>query len=160
MLEDVAWGQIQRLGKKLVHVVEEHDFCIRRHWVWTDGKKECVLILDVENQTLQPTELRIGPPIMDQSSCERFLSVHKKPVSGPRIENGRLVVIEKRKIFTIQSALNIEWKKIVQNEAKELKPFLSKGSLISENALISLSKKNKEFARGFGNFLVGKDWFL
>ncbi|MEK6902776.1 MAG: hypothetical protein AABX02_04290, partial [archaeon] len=160
MLEDVAWGQIQRIGKKLVHVIEEHDFCIRRHFVWTDGKTECVLVVDVENPILQPTELRMGPPIIDRNACERFLSAHKHPISGPRIENGRLIVIEKRKISTVQHALNVEWKKITQTEGKELKPFLSKGSFLSESALVSLSKKKKEFTRSFGNFLKGKDWFL
>lgn len=160
MVEDVAWGQFQRIGKKLVHVIEEHDFCIRRHVVWTDGEKECVLVLDVENPVLQPTELRMGPPITDRSSCDRFLSSHKNPVSGPRIENGRLVVIEKRKISTVQQALTVEWKKIAQTEGKEIKPFLNKGLLLSENALVSLSKKQKGFAREFGNFLKGKDWFL
>lgn len=160
ILEDVAWGQVQRIGKKLVHVIEEHDFCIRRHWVWTDGSKECVIVLDVENPSLQPTQLRMGPPIIDRNACERFLLAHKKPVSGPRIENGRLVVIEKRKITTIQQALNIEWKKIVPTEAKELKSSLAKGSLVSEKMLIALAQKDKAFARGFGNFLMGKDWFL
>lgn len=160
MLEDVAWGQVQRIGKKLVHVIEEHDFCIRRHFVWTDGAKECVLVLDVENPTLQPTELRLGPPITDRNACERFLAAHKNPVSGPRIENGKLIVIEKRKVSTIQQALNVEWKKIVQTETPELKKSLNAGSLISETVMISLAKKNKDFSRGFGSFLKGKDWFL
>ncbi len=157
VLSDVMWGQLPRWGKKLVHALEQHDFCIRRMFVWTDEKKSCVILVDVENPLLQSSRVKLGPRVTDEVSSARFLHAHPRPLSGPRIEEGRLVVVEKRPVFHVEDALEVEWKKIAS--AEKDKRFLAKGKPFSEKEVLALAKKNPEFHRALGVFVQGKEFF-
>lgn len=159
-LEDVVWGQLHRVNTKLVHALEQNDFCIRRHFEWTNGVNTCVLIADVENPQLQKSEMRIGPPISDAKSCERFLAAHKKPLSGPRVERGKIVVIEPRKIHSIGQALPLKLKRLGQTESGALQVALKSGKVLTESSILALCKKDPSFSKHMGSFLKGKEWFL
>ncbi len=159
LLEDMAWGQLRRLAKKIGNGLIEKDFCLRRSFEWTNGKDACVILFDVENPILQSSKLRFGPPLSDAIASARFLAAHKAPLSGPRIENGRIVIVEKRKIVKVGDTLVLETKKCAQSENGELKSPLAKAKTLSEKQLVALSKKEKDFARAFGHFLKGKEWF-
>ncbi len=159
-LEDVVWGQLYRVNSKFVNTLEEHDFSIRRHFEWTNGKDVCVLLIDVENPQLQKSMVRMGPPVIDGKACEYFLAAHKKPLSGPRIEKGRLIVIEPRKVHHISQALEIESAQLAKTESGALQAALQKRQTLTEKGILALCKKDPSFAKAFGTFLQGREWFL
>jgi tRNA nucleotidyltransferase (CCA-adding enzyme) len=159
-LEDVVWGQLYRVNAKFVNTLQEHDFVIRRHFEWTNGKDVCVLLIDVENPQLQKSMVRMGPPLIDGKACERFLAAHKKPLSGPRIEKGRLVVIEPRKVHHISQALHIESAQLANTESGALQVALQKRRTLDEKGILALCKEDPSFAKAFGAFLLGREWFL
>ncbi|MEK6970499.1 MAG: CCA tRNA nucleotidyltransferase [archaeon] len=159
-LEDVVWGQLFRVNGKFVNTLHEHDFTIRRHFEWTNGKDACVLLIDVENPQLQKSMVRMGPPVIDGTACARFLAAHQKPLSGPRIEKGRLVVIEPRKVHHISQALEIESAHLAETESGALQSALRWRKILNEKGILTLCKNDPSFAKAFGSFLQGKEWFL
>ncbi|MFH0970216.1 MAG: CCA tRNA nucleotidyltransferase [Candidatus Diapherotrites archaeon] len=159
ILEDVVWGQLGRISKKFAHALERHDFVFRRYFIWTDGKTKCAILFDVENPVLQSSKKRMGPPVLDENACARFLKAHPSPISGPRIEDGRIIVIEKRPLDTIGKALSHEWKALVLTESKEWKPFLQKGETLSESHILAWAKKDTAFCQSLGHYLRGKESF-
>jgi tRNA nucleotidyltransferase (CCA-adding enzyme) len=159
-VEDVLWGQLLRVAKKMQHGLEAKDFCIRRHFVWTDGKENALMIFDVENPSLQSSKLRIGPSVFEALHVEKFLQAHPKPLSGPRVEEGKIVVEIPRAFAQFKDALRDEAQRTAQTENPPLREALYQFSLVKESQLIELAKKNKPFQHALSAFLKGKESFL
>lgn len=160
MLSDVMWGQLNRLSTKLTHTLEQHQFFIHRTWTWTDMLSEAFIIFEVENPILPQTMVRVGPRVVEEKHAEQFLAAHTKPVSGPRIVDGKLVVEIPRKFWTFKSALVHETARAAENETGDIKPSLVLASLVNEHALVERAKKDREFCRSLSVFLKGKEPFL
>jgi tRNA nucleotidyltransferase (CCA-adding enzyme) len=160
IVEDVVWGQIQRISKKMANGLENHDFMVRRKFFWTDGNQNVVLLFDVANPVLQKSKTRIGPKVVDEKHVEDFLKSHKKPLSGPRIENGRIVLEVSRKIVSLKQGLEKELKNTIRTENGPVRPGLKKARIISESRLVKMAGEDKELHRVLSVFLKGKEFFL
>ncbi|QQR92693.1 MAG: CCA tRNA nucleotidyltransferase [Candidatus Iainarchaeum archaeon] len=159
-VEDVMWGQLLRVSKKMQHGLEAKDYCIRRHFFWTDGQEHAFIIFDVENPSLQSSKLRIGPSVFDATHVEHFLRAHPKPLSGPRIEEGKVVLEIPRAFPEFKGALKEEAQLTAQTEKSPLREALHQFALLDEGQIIALAKKNKSFQHALSAFLKGKESFL
>ncbi len=159
-VEDVMWGQLLRVSKKMQHGLEAKDYCIRRSFFWNDGKENAFIIFDVENPVLQSSKLRVGPSVFDATHVEHFLRAHPKPLSGPRIEEGKVVLEVPRAFSQFKDALKEEAQLTAQTEKSPLREALYQFSLVKEERIIDLAKKNKSFQHALSAFLKGKENFL
>lgn len=55
------------------------------------------LLFELETESLPVVQKRMGPPIWEGDHVERFLSSHSEILSGPYVENGKVVVETERK---------------------------------------------------------------
>lgn len=160
MLSDVMWGQLNRLANKLSNTVEQRDFHVVRNWFWTDESKHAFIIFEVENPILQKSVVRIGPKVVEEKHAEQFLAAHRNPLSGPRVEDGKLVVEISRKVWKFTDALQLELSRAAESEKGEIKPALQKAVLVREAALVSHAQSDASFLRALSAFLKGKEPFL
>lgn len=160
MLEDVAWGQLHRLTTKFAHALEQHSFQIRRTFAWTDGHSPIILLFDVENPLLPRAHTRLGPKVVEANHAAQFLKAHPAPLSGPRVEQGRVVLEVSRAIWKIEDALARELNKCAQTEKGALQHSLHSAALLRESHLLPLMKQNPSFARELSVFLKGREPFL
>ncbi len=160
MLSDVMWGQLHRLSVKLTNALGQHSFAVRRTWYWTNQKNDAFIVFDVENPVLEQSLLRVGPKVTEEKHAEMFLAAHRKPLSGPRVENGKLVIEIPRKVWKFSDALTLELSRAAQSETGEIKPALQQAKLLKESALSAQAKADDAFARALSVFLKGKEPFL
>jgi tRNA nucleotidyltransferase (CCA-adding enzyme) len=160
MLSDVMWGQLSRLATKLTNTLAQHDFHVLRAWTWTDALSEAYIIFEVENPILPQTLVRVGPKVVEEKHAEQFLQSHVKPVSGPRIEEGKLVVEIPRTFWQFKDALKHEVERAAHVESGDIKPSLYAATLVSEPLLLAHVKKDPSFASALSVFLKGKEPFL
>ncbi len=160
MLSDVMWGQLHRLSTKLTNTLEQHSFKILRTWYWTNAKTDAFIIFDVENPVLEQSMLRMGPKVTEEKHAEMFLAAHPRPLSGPRVESGKLVVEIPRKVWKFSDALQLELSRAAENETGEIKPALKQAKLVKESALSTHAKTDAAFLSALSVFLKGKEPFL
>ncbi len=160
-LSDLIWGQLRRVEKKIRKELELNEFNVIRTASWTDEKKLMVIIIELKEQVLEKTDVRIGPFVSDTENSKKFLLAHKKVLAGPRIEKGRWVIEVKRKYWNAVTLLK-EYIKKVKAEAKFpiRKGLNKKCKVIGEKEMLEHYKKNKEFAEFFTEYLKGKEKFL
>ena len=160
MLSDVMWGQLHRLSTKLTNTLGQHSFVVRRSWYWSNQKTDAFILFEVENPVLEQSVVRVGPKVTEEKHAEMFLAAHKKPLSGPRVENGKLVIEIPRKVWKFSDALQVELARAAESETGEIKPALQQAKVVKESALSAHAKSDDEFARALSVFLKGKEPFL
>ncbi|MEK6941978.1 MAG: hypothetical protein AABW85_03925, partial [archaeon] len=159
-LPDIMWGQIKRLAKQLTATLEKEDFSVQRHSEWTDEKKTIILVFDLKSNILEKAKKRTGPQVFDEKNSEKFLSHHKNPLSGPRIENGRWVIEIERKNSSAKKFLAAEIKKLKKTEKAGMKKSLNKkAKILTEKEILGKYKKEPEFREFFSTYLKGKEEF-
>jgi tRNA nucleotidyltransferase (CCA-adding enzyme) len=160
LLPDIAWGIIKRLTRKIHSALEEKEFKVLRSEAWTDEKHLITITLDLEANVLEQAFKRVGPEVFNLKASEDFLKAHKKPLSGPRIENAKWVVEELRENFTATKFLKEFLKKLSKEETKEIRASLSKAKVLNQKQILSLYKSQRKFQEYFTVFLKGKERFL
>jgi tRNA nucleotidyltransferase (CCA-adding enzyme) len=154
---DNIWGQTKKLSKKIAFILKEKDFIVNRFSEWTDEKKEIILLFELETLELQKSKKLIGPEIIQENHVQKFLNAHKKKISGPRIENGRIILEAERKFI---KAGNLILYYIKKTEKKTgIKKALKKPIILNEKQIIEKYSKHKEFARYLSDYLQGKEIF-
>jgi len=160
LLSDLAWGMLRRLCRKVHSALDEKGFEALRSEAWTDEKSLVTITLDLESDSLEQACKRTGPEVFNLQASENFLKAHKRPLSGPRIENGRWVVEELREDFIASEFLKRLLKKLSAEEVKDLRIPLKNAQVLSGGKILSLYKSNCEFREYFTGFLKGKEKFL
>ncbi|HIH33572.1 MAG: CCA tRNA nucleotidyltransferase [Candidatus Diapherotrites archaeon] len=160
LLADIFWGMIKRLARKLHSALEEKEFKVLRSEAWTDEKSLATITIDLQANALEQAFKRIGPEVFQKQASENFLKAHKKPLSGPRIENGRWIVEELREHYLATEFLKFLLKKLSKEEVKELRFLLKKARVLNQKQILKLYKKSPEFQEHFTRFLKGKEEFL
>jgi tRNA nucleotidyltransferase (CCA-adding enzyme) len=105
---DILWGQLYRSQKALVNLIKQFDFEIMRSDVWSDEKSVNIFIFELSSRFLPKSRRHIGPPIEKIEDCERFLRKHLNSpltLSGPRIEDDRLIIEKKRRYVDVVDLL-------------------------------------------------------
>ncbi|MBI4043944.1 MAG: CCA tRNA nucleotidyltransferase [Candidatus Diapherotrites archaeon] len=160
VLPDIVWGQTRRMGKKIRTALEQNDFRPVRNAEWTDEKKMIVLLFELESLELEKTRIRKGPFVTDPASTQRFLNAHKKPLGGPRIEEGRWVIETPRAHTHARTFMEHYLPALKATEKPEMKKALQHARILDEPALQRLYKKSKAFQPFFTHYLDGKEKFL
>ena len=159
-LADVLWGQIRRLAKKIIGALQQKDFKVLRSAEWSDESNEIVFVFDLEANELEKVQKRIGPSVTNEKHSEEFLKTHRKPISGPRIEEGRWVVDIGRKHFLATEYIAELLKQLRKSEKAGIKKALNKKARILGNAEVMRKYKgNAEFREFFSTYLKGKEEF-
>ncbi len=81
VIEDVLWPQLRRTARRVRDILEEAEFSVFGHDVWSDGKS-CVFIYELSVSELPSVRKLRGPSIFVDSHSSNFL---KKYASGARV---------------------------------------------------------------------------
>jgi len=96
---DILWGQLYKTEKTLARLLGFYGFKVLRSSVWSDEEKNSVIVYELEAFKIANVRRHVGPPVSSQEE-KRFLEKYaggRLTVSGPYIEEGRWVVLLKRK---------------------------------------------------------------
>jgi len=156
MLPDIIWGQLRRFEKKCCTYLHEKDFLVLRSELWSNEKK-VILLLELETLILQKAKRVIGPMASDSENCKRFLEKKRKILSGPRVENGRIVIEIEREETNSRKVLAEFIKAEKKDDKKAIQIMLSRSKILSEANIIAEYKG--EFAQMLSNYLEGKEIF-
>lgn len=163
---DIFWGQLYRSQRALVKLMEQHEFTILNHSVWSDEAKKHVFVFEVENRFIPNMKRHVGPPLQKRLECEKFLLKHiesDSTVSGPRLENGCWVVDMKRKDVDV---VNLLKEKMLNNKNRiGLPEIVSKAitdsiQVIVNTEVLKFYSIYHEFAKFLTEYIDGKPRWL
>ena len=104
LVPDVLWGQLMKLEKSMVELMDREDFHIYRSTIWSDEKIESAILLEADRAVISSVKMQTGPPVSKKEDSQSFLQRHlgaRDTARGPWIEGDRWVVEKKRRICTI-----------------------------------------------------------
>ena len=104
LVPDVLWGQLMKLEKSMVELMDREDFHIYRSTIWSDEKIESAILLEADRAVISSVKMQKGPPVSKKEDSQSFLQRHlgaRDTARGPWIEGDRWVVEKKRRISTI-----------------------------------------------------------
>lgn len=156
--KDTVLGQTKRFKNHLVQELEKNGFKVLASGIAEAGQS-IYCFIELEDACLSKLTKVVGPPVFDEKNVHAFLKKHCKPISGPRIERDRIVIVEKRKrrkAIEFVRAISL----FLSKQGKEpMKSMLKKASIL-ENRNILKNCKEPEFARELAKFLIGREIFL
>lgn len=155
-LSDIVWGQLRRFLKKITKHLNEKDFIVLRETLWSD-EKDIYFIIQLENLNLQEAKKIIGPKAIDEENVKKFLKDKQNIISGPRIENERIVIEIPRKETNAIKLIQDFIKNNKKTERKAIKQMLRTTNVIKESEM--LKKYKGKFAEFFTKYLEGKELF-
>ena len=104
LVPDVLWGQLMKLEKSMVELMDREDFHIYRSTIWSDEKIESAILLEADRAVISSVKMQTGPPVSKKEDSQSFLQRHlgaRDTARGPWIEGDRWMVEKKRRISTI-----------------------------------------------------------
>ncbi len=156
ILPDLVWGQLRRYLRKAATHMEENDFIIKRSALWSDEKK-IFFMYELNALTLPKVQKVLGPPATDAENVKKFLARKRKIISGPREENGRIVIEAEREKTSAALVLREFVEETKKNEKKGLKEGLAHAKVLPESEILKHYKGT--FAEHFTKYLEGKEIF-
>jgi tRNA nucleotidyltransferase (CCA-adding enzyme) len=158
ILPDLVWGQLSRFEKKISNHLKENDFSIVRSAHWSD-EKDVFFLFELESLMLQKAKKIIGPFASDSGNAKKFLEKKRKILSGPRVENGRLVLEIERNENEISAKKIIEnfLKKSKREEKAGIRACIKSAKVLTEKDM--LREYKGKFAEYFTLYLSGKEVF-
>ncbi len=159
-LSDVIWGQMRRFRKLLRKELECSSFNVRRISLFAEEGNGIDYFVELEQLRLNDTVICIGPHAWDKTNSEAFAAKHKRALTGPRIENDRWVVEEKRRqvdSFKLAKEFVNKRKKI---EKKPFSKALAGTKFLEKKEFLKTAKRDKFFNFSLSKFLEGKESFL
>lgn len=161
IVEDVMWGQFRRFVKKLATIAQQNGFTVKRTAQWLEHQKHIVALLEVESIEIQKVKIVRGPEVFYSGHSEAFLKAHPRPLSGPRIEDGRWVIEEEREFTDIEELLAAQLPKLGKTEREGMRKALKqRARIMEEKDIVALYSKNKGFQQFLTAYLKGKEEFL
>jgi tRNA nucleotidyltransferase (CCA-adding enzyme) len=163
---DVLWGELRRLQKSIIGVLERYDFQVKRSLAWSDEKTASGILLELDSDELPQVVRRKGPAVSNRNGSESFIKRHlqmKDTVRGPWIVDNQWLVDKKRKIWNIYQLFTqaIEDKSYGLILPKDLDSHFRKTwKLRSEKETVSLAQRNKEFNQALWHFIEAKPVWL
>lgn len=159
-IPDIVWGQLKKLRNQMAAELEKNCFKVLSSSEWTDEKKTMVIAFELESLQLGKAMKRIGPEVSDRESSLRFLSKHKNPLAGPRIEKGRWVLETEREFPQASEVLEQVMERIKKTGKDNIRKAAKKhAAVLGEKQLSGLFAGNKEFQLFFSKYLKGKEEF-
>lgn len=164
---DILWGQLFRSQRAILNLIRQFNFDVIRSDVWSDEKRSSVFIFEVSSRHLPPIERHLGPPIDKGDNCEEFLKKHlssESVLSGPRIEEDRLVV-EKRRRYTdtiklLKHKLTLDGGKSIGVASLVAKAFSEGIEILVNEEILDFYLSSSDFARFLTGYLIGRPRWL
>ena len=107
VVEDVLYPQLRKAEGSIKALLERNGFSMLRSDVST-YRDRVVMLFEMQVWQLSKACLRIGPPVWQADHLSRFLAAHPRPLSGPYIANGKVVVEEARQYTSARDLLALE----------------------------------------------------
>jgi len=104
VVEDVIYPQLRKAESSIKALLEKSGFSMLRSDVST-YRDRAVILFEMQVWQLSKACLRTGPPAWEAEHLARFLAAHPKPLSGPYIANGKVVVEEARRYTSARDLL-------------------------------------------------------
>lgn len=118
IVDDILWGQLRKVGKRIVMYLEKLDFNVLDHYIYSNGKRVYFLVETLESEL--PSKIQIlGPSLWEEKHVSSFKKSHSNAVLF--LKERRIVATEDRKIRRISDALKEFFKK-----EKDVPSYLSK----------------------------------
>ncbi|VVB74297.1 CCA-adding enzyme [uncultured archaeon] len=156
ILPDLVWGQLRRYLRKAATHLEENDFIVKRSALWSD-EKQIFFMYELNTLTLPKVQKIFGPPASDAENTKKFLARKRKIISGPREENGRIVIEAERERTSAALVLKDFVEETKKSEKKGLKEGLTHAKVLPESEILKHYKGG--FAEHFTKYLEGKEIF-
>jgi tRNA nucleotidyltransferase (CCA-adding enzyme) len=143
-----------------------NDFSLLRDFAWSDEEALNMFVFELEDCCIPQVKKHLGPPLEKEHECAKFLLKHQNgsgTVSGPYVEDGRWVVLLRRKFTDVCKLLSERLKDGGKNAgvAEQISQVLKKGFKVPVNEeIVEVYEKNKEFAEFLTEFLLGKPKWL
>ena len=157
---DVIYGQMKRFRRKMLTLLEYHEFRAYHGKEWTDEQNEIIIILELETLQIQKVTKHRGPEVTQKEHSEKFIFENKKSTAGPWIKDGRWVVEKLRKYSDANLLIKDFLKKEKSTERLPLKKAVAKAKIIHEPEIIKMYKKDSGFAEFLTDYLKSKEKFL
>jgi tRNA nucleotidyltransferase (CCA-adding enzyme) len=109
LVEDVVFPQLRKAEQSIRALLDQNGFSVLRSDAdWHRAEVvECEIagssfglirvLFELEVASLPRVERRVGPPVWEAEHMDKFVSSHPGPLSGPYVEDGRVVVETARK---------------------------------------------------------------
>jgi tRNA nucleotidyltransferase (CCA-adding enzyme) len=104
VVEDVLYPQLRKAEGSIKALIERNGFSLLRSDVST-YRDRALMLFEMQVWQLSKTCPRIGPPAWEADHLSRFLAAHPRPLSGPYIANGKVVVEEARQYTSARDLL-------------------------------------------------------
>ncbi len=104
VVEDVLYPQLRKAEGSIKALLERNGFSMLRSDVST-YRDRAVILFEMQVWQLSKACLRTGPPVWQADHLARFLAAHPKPLSGPYIADGKIVVEEARQYTSARDLL-------------------------------------------------------
>jgi tRNA nucleotidyltransferase (CCA-adding enzyme) len=163
---DVLWGQLYKSQRSLRKLVQLSDFKVLRDVVWSDEKNFGMFMFELEDCCISPVKKHLGPPLNKEKECEKFVTKYvdnKDTVCGPYVEDGRWVVLVRRKPTDVCDLFRQRLKDGGRGTgvAEGVSQVLKKGFKVLVNEeIFDVYGTNAEFAVFLTEFLQGKPKWL
>jgi tRNA nucleotidyltransferase (CCA-adding enzyme) len=105
VVEDVLYPQLRKAEGSIKALLERSDFSMLRSDIST-YRDRVVMLFEMQVWQLSKACPRMGPPAWEAEHLSRFLLAHPKPLSGPYIANGKVVVEEARRYTSARDLLS------------------------------------------------------
>ncbi|MBI5159021.1 CCA tRNA nucleotidyltransferase [Candidatus Micrarchaeota archaeon] len=102
---DVLWPQLRKMLKQIERHLELADFRVIGSDCWTDEKKECLLLFELESATLPSAKKIKGPAVWHAGDLKSFVLKHANALTGPWIDKLGTSAVEKRKHTTARGVI-------------------------------------------------------
>jgi len=129
-IEEIVWSQLRKLCKLLKMKLEEEGFITLRDFCWTDEKRKCAILFEVEDFVLGRFKKRKGPEFFEKEHVKKFMEKYGKAW----IERSRLFAWQERKYVKIKDFLDFLIKK--ETVPSAFKKVVPKSKIAMGRALI------------------------
>jgi tRNA nucleotidyltransferase (CCA-adding enzyme) len=166
VVSDILWGQLYKSQRSLRRLVELNDFKVLRELPWSNEKDLNMFVCEFEDCCVPSLRKHLGPPLDKENECEKFVAKYvgsSEAVCGPYVEDGRWVVLVRRKFTDACDLLRERLKEGGRNAgvAEGISQVLGRGFKVLVNGEIAeVYERNLEFARFLAEFLQGKPKWL
>ncbi len=157
IIDDVLWPQLRRTARRIRDILEEQDFMIHGHDVWSDSK-ECVFFFEMEVSGLPRIRKLRGPSIFARTNSKNFLNKYK---SIARVwVDGEHWTAEIKRTFTEATSLLRKSLSATETElrASGMASYIAKEiakshKVMSKRDFLALARKSKLFGQFLQDYL-------
>ncbi|MCX6817967.1 MAG: CCA tRNA nucleotidyltransferase [Candidatus Aenigmarchaeota archaeon] len=149
VVDDILWSQMRKTASRLKKLMQENDFNVTGHDVWSDEKKS-YLMFELDKWELPELTKLVGPPVTSEQHSAEFRRKYK--ALNVYDENGRWAVNVRRKYrvpdVLIKSFLKKTRKMLINEGVRSyVAGGISKGfRLLKKDEAVKLAGKNEGFA--------------